>query len=99
MPHFRIYYSNSTYDGDTQQDWVNAPDQEVQVIAVFEPEPQPPNLPDRFLTGFVFSGRKDRTFYTGVDDYDPLNFGSYKYGSLLPRSEYDAIWDLAYGDN
>lgn len=99
MSHFKIYYSDSVYEGDGQQDWVNAPDQDVQVVVVMEHRPEPPNLPDRFTTGFVYTAKNSSTFYTGVDDYDPMNYGSIKYGALLPDAEYFAIWDLAYGDN
>lgn len=96
MRHFKIYYSDTEYFGNGQQDWEAAPSTDVQVIVVFEPRPEPPNLPDRFTTGFVFTHRQDVTFYTGVDDYDPLNYGSFKSGSLLSDSEYLSVWELAY---
>jgi hypothetical protein len=97
MSRWRIYYSASTFDGETQQDWEAAPSTDVQVIVVFEPRPEPPNLPDRFTTGFVFTHRQDVTFYTGIDDYDPLNYGSFKSGSLLSDTDYLSVWEQAYG--
>lgn len=98
MSHFKIYYSDTVLSGDGQQDWINAPDQDVQVVVVMEHRPEPPNLPDRFATGFVYTLRTDRIFYTGVDEYDPLGYGSTKFGSLLSDQAYFTIWEEAYAD-
>lgn len=99
MARFRIYYRDplQTWQGSTFDEWVAAPDDGVQVVAVLEPPPTP--LPDRFKTGYVHCGLKDVALYTGVDEYDPLGFGVPKRGRLIPDDEYAAIWARAYGDS
>ena len=95
---WRIYYSGGmVVNGATPLEWKDAPAEDVQVVVVLSPPPLVP--PDRFRTGYVHCGRKDRTFYTGVDEYDPLGYGQPKFGSLLSDDDYFAIWDRAYGDN
>ena len=94
---FKVFYTNSTYVGSSVADWEAMPDTEVQVIVVNTPW-QRGNHPDRMTTGFVYGRRKDKTFYTGVDTYDPMNTGSFKAGSLLSDSDYFAIWNQAEGE-
>lgn len=97
MSRFRIYYGDgSTVDGATPQDWLTVPGEDVQVVAVFEPRP----VPARPLqTGIVGCPRFDRTFYCGLDSYDPLNTGRQILGRLIDDDEFRSIWNRAYGDD
>lgn len=98
MAGWRIYYADgSVFNGETGLNWKAAPLEGVQVVVVREPPSDP--APDRHATGFVGCGRGDFTFYTGVDNYDPLSYGEAKRGLLMPDIEYHAIWDRAYGDS
>lgn len=97
---FRIYYADGTvFDGEGIEEWASAPENGVQVVALMSSRPSSWPLPYPKETGFVFSGRTDRTFFTGVDEYDPLNSGVKKFGTLLSDAEYTAIWERAYDDN
>lgn len=97
MAPWAIYYADGrVVQGGTKADWLAASDEGVQVVVVDGPPPEP--RPDRFKTGYVGTGRADRAFYTGVDNYDPLDYGRMKRGSLLPDAAYRAIWERAYGD-
>jgi hypothetical protein len=91
---FRIYYSDRVADGFSADDWIALPDDDVQVVAVFEPPSNP--LPDRLITGYVGCGLKDRMLFTGVDTFEL--FGHTKRGRLLSDEQYFAIWEKAYGD-
>jgi len=93
---WRIYYKDAVVSGTTQQEWIDAPDIGVQVVAVMQPVLPP--YPDRRKTGFVFCGRKDRILYTGVDQYDPLGYGHIKTGLLIGDNKYRAAWERAYVD-
>lgn len=97
---WRIYYAGPPFviEGRTQHHWLAAPAAGVQVVVVLSPPPDP--RPDRHVTGYVECSRTrpGRTFYTGVDEYDPLGYGAVKRGTLLPDAEYRAIWERAYGD-
>lgn len=96
---FKIYYTDgSVVEGSSKQNWLAAPDTGVQVVAVLQSPPTSENLPDRLKTGYVHCGRKDRMLFTGVDWFDPLNFGHLKEGELMSDEDYFAIWDRAYGD-
>lgn len=98
MPRWRIYFGDgSIAEGSTGRQWRRARNDDVQVVVVFTPPPQP--APDRFVTGYVGCGRKDRTFYTGVDEYDPLDYGTVKRGRLISDEDYLAIWGRAYGND
>jgi len=94
---WKIYYHDSVFEGTTLEEWIAAPDDGVQVVVIEAPWPEPP-YPDRFETGWVSCARRDKQFYTGVDEYDPLGYGVKKFGSLLSDEDYFAIWDKAYGD-
>lgn len=93
---WRIYYADGVVSGFTRKAWIAAPDTGVQVVAIMEAPARP--YPDRRVTGFLYCGRADRTFYTGVDEYDPLSYGHIKRGSLLSKPDYDAVWEHAHGD-
>ncbi len=94
---WRIYYKDAVISGASQAEWFEAAAEGVQVVALMRPPTSP--YPDRVKTGFVFSGRSDRTFYTGVDQYDPLGYGYVKTGLLLPDEDYARVWERAYGDD
>jgi len=91
-----IFYSELVFTGSSRKEWLSAPDDDVQVVVVYEPPPTP--KPDRFLTGYVGCGDKERTFYTGVDSYDPLGYGVAKGGRLLEDTHYQRVWGLACGN-
>jgi len=93
---WRIYYKDAVISGSSKQEWVEAPDEGVQVVVMLEPPSRP--YPDRRSTGFVFSGRTDYTFYTGVDQFDPLGYGV-KTGAWLSDEDYARVWERAYGDD
>lgn len=91
-----IFYSDSVVIGDSREAWLSAPYGDVQVVVVYEPPPTP--RPSRMLTGYVACGDKERTFYTGVDWYDPLGYGDMKKGRLLEDAHYQRVWGLACGN-
>ncbi len=94
---WKIYYEDLVVSGSTRKQWIEAPNDGVQVVVVMQP-PTPP-YPDRVKTGFCFCGKADRTFYTGVSQYDPLGYDHKKSGLLLPDDEYLKVWERAYGDD
>ncbi len=94
---WRIYYQDVVVSGASKQEWIKAPDDGVQVVVAMQPPSRP--YPDRSKTGFVFCGRNDRTFYTGVDRFDPFGYGHMKAGSLLSDKDYAQTWGRAYGDD
>ncbi len=97
MVDWRIYYKNSVVSGSTKKEWLEAQNDGVQVVVVLQ-SPIPP-YPDRVKTGFCFCGKSDRSFYTGVSEYDPLGYNHMKFGSLLSDEEYTKVWERAYGDD
>lgn len=98
MPKVRVYYTGPICRTARNRDeWAALPADGVQVVVVEEP-PSPP-YPDRHQTGFVFCGKTHYTYYTGVDVYDPLEYGIPKYGELIGDTEYLEIWSLAYADD
>ena len=92
---FRIYYSDRTISGETREDWINAPDDDVQVVVLYR-EPTYP-LPDRHKTGYVHACIEGRMLFTGVDEYDPMETGHVKKGRLLSDAQYWALWERARG--
>ena len=76
--------------GVTASAWRSAPQQNVQVVVLMEPYPKG----DDFRP---WRGVDDRQIWTGDDVYDPFNWGP-KYGKLISRRRYDAIWERAIGD-
>lgn len=81
-----IYYDDSTIvRGSTEADWQSAPSMGVQVIV----EHRKPGIDERPWIGVL-----DRICWTGEDVYDPFGWGP-KYGTLMERSLYDAIWKKA----
>lgn len=98
MTAFRIYYGDgSVYDGSSKEDWIAAPSENVQVVVLLVPWPEPP-YPNAMETGWVGCARRDRQFYTGVDQFDPLGTGQPKRGKLLPDEQYWKMWEEAYGN-
>lgn len=100
MPGWSIYYaSGAVVSGKSKRAWKAAPDTGVQVVVVRDPPPTP--RPDRYATGYVECSalKPDVPSYTGVDIYDPLDYGAPKKGALMDRAAYDAIWGRASGDS
>ena len=95
MAAWRIYYTGGAVaPGKTKADWRAAPDPGVQVVVLMAP-PAPDNR--RWFCPGVGS-IEDRQLWTGTDTYDPFGWGV-KYGSWVPRAEYNMIWERACGDN
>ena len=89
MTPWAIYYADgSRVIGTTAEDWLSAPDDGVQVVVLYEPYPDGRR---------PWRGVDDRQLWTGDDVYDPFRWGL-KYGLLIDRADYDAIWDQACGD-
>jgi hypothetical protein len=85
---FSIYYSNQVVDGETVEDWIAAPDEDVQVVVLFESYGAPHLSP--------WSGVWDRKLWTGEDEYR-LNDWPPKFGSPMDWADYLDIWELACG--
>lgn len=85
-----IYYADGTrWNGETQEDWQQAPNSGVQVIVEWRTPP---------WTERPWSGVLDRYLWTGEDTYDPWHWGM-KFGTWLPEQDYLAIWRrAAYAD-
>jgi hypothetical protein len=83
---FRIYYSSSEVDGETREDWIAAPDDDVQVVVLFESYGAPHLSP--------WSGVWDRKLWTGEDLYS-LNDWPVKLGRWMDLHGYREIWDRA----
>jgi hypothetical protein len=93
---FQIYYEDFVYDGISSTDWKNAPAKGVQVVLVFvQVHLLNGRFPDRFETGYVHCGATEAVPFTGVNYYDPLNFGIKKEGTLMDEKEYFKIWERA----
>lgn len=89
---WRIYYADdSMVEGETEADWLAAPDDGVQVVARFPMQ-----------DGLGWSCRgvvvRDRDLWTGEDEYDPFGWGG-KRGTLIDTDAYFSIWERACGDN
>ncbi len=98
MTQWSIWYEDaSRFDGSSLEDWIKAPESGVQVVIIHELPSSP--FPDKFTTGFCFNGNQRKTFFTGVDLYDPLNYGIKKKGSLISNNDYMKIWELANGND
>lgn len=93
---WRIDYKDQIITGSSRDAWIRAPDEGVQVVTVMQKPSFP--YPNRRVTGYVHCIREGRTLYTGVDKYDPLDYGHVKFGSLLSDNEYSKVWDRAYGN-
>lgn len=87
---WRIYYSDHHVDGETADDWQRAPDQDVQVVVLFEPTEHP-----------RWHNRKgpitDRQLWTGDDEFDPFGWGV-KYGEWMDWERYQDLWEAACAD-
>lgn len=93
MAEWRIYYADgSVVSGKDQTDWLSAPGTGVQVVVLMVP---PDNR--RWWCPAIGSV-EDRRLWTGTDTYDPFGWGV-KFGSWMPRADYDVIWERACGDN
>lgn len=92
---FRIYYSAALVEGRAVDDWIVAPLDDVQVVAVRGSPSYP--LPGK-ETGYVHCVTRGWMLYTGVDEFDPLQTGYPKRGRLLSDEAYFTIWRRAYGD-
>lgn len=97
MRPWRVYTSDAVVDGRSMLQWHEAPRVDVQAVVIYSAA-RPP-YPDRFITGFVYCGLRDRMIFTGVDRYDPLGYGLELEGRLIADAAYFAIWDRAYGDS
>ena len=91
---WRLYYADgSRIDGVGAADWMAAPDDEVQVLALLTPYPNAP------YPGWTpWAGAKgDRQLWTGEDAYT-LSDWPPKRGSWMNRADYDMIWNRACGE-
>lgn len=84
---FSVYYPDGRLDGRTEDDWLSMPDDGVQIVVRWEPTDY------RGWEGI--SG--DREVWTGVDVYDPFDWGP-KTGTLLSDDDYLAIWEQMKAD-
>ena len=89
MSFWRIYYSDGSVTGSTRDDWIDAPDGDVQVVVLYEPTS---------YRGWRGVPDGNRQLWTGTDEFDPLNYGHLKQGRLIPDADYFAIWESAVGD-
>lgn len=95
---FRIWYADgSVAEGLSREDWLAAPGEAVQVVALYG-DLRLPGFPDRLLTGYVHTGIPEPQLFTGIDEYDPLGWGL-KLGSLISDRDYWAIWEEAHGNS
>jgi len=85
---FRIYYSDRFVDGETIEDWIAAPDDDVQVVVLFEPYAAPHLSPWACVW--------DRHLWTG-DRYYSINGWTAKRGEWMDWKGYLAIWERACG--
>jgi len=94
---WKIYYTDTTVTGENQQDWIEAPDHNVQVVVEYREPTYRPNRTykdDRGNNCLVLG----KHLWDGTDEYDPFGWGV-KYGALLPDIEYYTIWNTACGNN
>lgn len=85
---WRIYYSDHEVTGNTRADWLAAPSEDVQAVALYEP-----------TTYRGWRGANgDRQLWTGDDVFDPFGYGP-KLGRLIADADYFAIWERAIADN
>jgi hypothetical protein len=85
---FRIYYSTSFVDGETREDWIAAPDEDVQVVRLECHGLQPHESP--------WAGVSGARLWTGEDEYR-LNGWPTKFGKWMDFDGYLAIWERARG--
>lgn len=90
MSKWRIYYSDQTIVGETVADWIAAPDEDVQVVVLYEPTD---------YRGWKGVEDGNRQLWTGDDEFDPFGYGHLKYGRLLSDEEYFLIWEQAIADS
>lgn len=95
MTLWRVYYANGlVVSGKDQADWLAAPNKGVQVIVLMESPAQSYRRWFCYKIGSI----EDRQLWTGEDKYDPFGWGV-KFGSWMPRADYDVIWECACGDD
>lgn len=92
---WRIYYSDHRVDGVTEEDWINAPDDDMQVIVLMTP-PDTPRWNYHDENGKIHVVY-DRELWTGDDYFDPFGWGE-KAGRLISDEEYIEIWRRACAD-
>ena len=88
-PTWRIYYSDREVTGGDLGDWLAAPDEDVQVVVLYEPTE---------YRGWKGVPDGNRQLWTGDDEFDPFGYGHPKQGRLLDDAEYFAIWERAIAD-
>jgi hypothetical protein len=92
MAGWSIYYgSGAVVSGRSRSAWVRAPDEDVQVVVLWEEPPIVNGYPFRPWTGV-----SDRQLWTGEDTYDPFDYGHPKRGKLMDRDEYERIARRAF---
>lgn len=88
-----IWYSDgSRVDGITEQDWNNAPSEDVQIIVIHAPYPDVNGRPFR-----PWQGVSDRMILTGEDHYY-LNTWAVKNGKWMTDEAYTELWESVIHD-
>ena len=101
---WKIYYTDTTVTGHTEEDWQAAPDTGVQVIVT--PRDPDPETGEPYRSGRSYVSIENekpvavygKQLWDGVDEYDPFGWGV-KYGLEIDYNEYMLIWNRACGDN
>jgi hypothetical protein len=88
MPKWKIYYSDHEVLGETEDDWLAAPNNDVQIVVLYEPTSY------RGWTG-IEDGRMQ--LWTGDDEYSLYGW-NVKYGKLMNWDEYNLIWERVIAD-
>ena len=83
-----IYYSDSEVSGESLAEWLEAPDDDVQVIRVEAPGLQPHRSP--------WAGVQGAHMLTGTDEYSLYGWPA-KRGRWMDWDAYVEIWERASG--
>lgn len=84
---FSIYYSDQVVHGQSKEDWLAAPSEDVQVVVEWR-------APDQAKGELKWAGVTDRILWTGEDEYDPFGWGV-KYGRWMYDHDYRQLWERA----
>ena len=84
MDKWTIYYSDAVIHGNTESEWNDSPEHDVQIVVVHAPYDPPEFRP--------WSRINNHQIYTGTDEFS-INGWKTKFGKLLDDEVYYSLWE------
>lgn len=92
---WKIYYKDKVVDGKTEEDWLRAPDDDVQAVVIMEPYPNVLDSNGNEVPFRPWVGVEDRQIQTGIDYYS-INGWKEKIGSWMNDDEYHSLMEEVF---